>query len=104
MTRNRVHGATHAATVVERTDGEDWGYAAVCLETGVECDAWGYTSDWWHHRDDVPPCADADAIARALSFLGDGTLHEPFSSNYCDATHVMAHDLPARTPAPRRRK
>lgn len=91
-----IHAArrpVHAATVEQVSLGDfapgvpaDDAFQAVCLVSGAECDCLGF-----YGRPGEPP--EGDAIIRALGYLGDRSLHDKGSSSFCNATHVMAHDL-----------
>lgn len=85
----------HDATVEQVIDDEgDLAYRAVCLETGAVCDAWGFVDPDFHAEIPTDEKHGA-AIARALDYMSDASLHEWDSPNCClDATHVMEHDIP----------
>lgn len=88
----------HAATV-EDVDlpvdapfcAGDPAFRAVCLVSGAACDAWGFVEVDGPHAILEP--GEGAAINRALSYLGDRTLHEEGSAAFCNADHVMGHDV-----------
>lgn len=83
--------AIHAATVEQVTDPDgDEAFRAVCLETGVVCDAWAFTS-----LSGMTCGNEGDAVERALSYLSGIGLHAVGSTHACYAVHRIAHDLAA---------
>jgi hypothetical protein len=87
-----VHGAT-----VEEVfwDGdEERAFMAICLETGRECDAYGFVEA---ERSLLEP-GEGAAIARALEYMGDASLVDGGDEEFfCNADHVMEHDRSPRT-------
>jgi hypothetical protein len=81
----------HQAVVQEVLDDEgDRAFRATCLETGAECDAWGFPDLLDAPAFEVPPDErDGAAIERALRYLGDRNLHDFDSPHFCDARHVL---------------
>lgn len=62
----------------------EWGFRAICLATGAVCDAWSYP----YKRGILKP-GEGAAIERALTYLGDRTLHEKGSPRACYAEHFI---------------
>lgn len=81
--------SVHAAYVEEHADNEgDRYFVAACAETFTVCDAFAFPDielAGWDGR------GEANAIARALEYLGQRELHDlPGDEHFCDADHVAA--------------
>lgn len=78
----------HEAAIEELEDEEgDRAFRATCVETGAVCDAWSFPDAVFN---EIPYGErDGTAIERALSYLGDRTLHEFDSPHFCNARHVL---------------
>lgn len=82
----------HAAYVEERVDEEgDRYFVANCAETLVECDTFAFID---FPRSGGFTYGDVEAMARALSYLGDCGLHDT-GEHVCNARHVHAAEFQA---------